>query len=163
MIDSKAFTTFNPFSRYNLRVGQPLDPHNLTEEQELICTPMMLGYCFGIKQWGMHCISSISCNVRCRHSLSGGFAMDRLRDITWTDEPLDSLVLSAKRKALIKALVGQHMKRAASYDDFVSGKGKVSQVGYITCRFSLTCLSRVFCQDTQAVVGFTQICIGYNL
>jgi hypothetical protein len=59
-----------------------------------------------------------------------------LRDITWTDEPLDSLVLSAKRKALIKALVGQHMKRAASYDDFVSGKGKVSQIGHIACCFS---------------------------
>jgi hypothetical protein len=61
---------------------------------------------------------------------SGGFAMDRLQDIVWSDEPMKSLVLGAKHKALIQALVGQHIRRAASYDDFVAGKGKVILINF---------------------------------
>lgn len=50
--------------------------------------------------------------------------MDRTQDISWSDEPFNSLVLGSKQKTLIHSLVKQHSRRAALFDDIVAGKGK---------------------------------------
>jgi hypothetical protein len=52
MIDPKSFRTFNPHVDYNPHVHKQLDHTSLTDDQYMICTPVVLGYCFGIKKWG---------------------------------------------------------------------------------------------------------------
>jgi SpoVK/Ycf46/Vps4 family AAA+-type ATPase len=54
----------------------------------------------------------------------GGFALDRVQDIVWSQESFNSLVLGYKQKSLIHALVKQHEIRASQFDDIVQGKGK---------------------------------------
>jgi len=105
MIDPGAFRVFQAESDINLHVRVPLKRLELTDEQCLICTPIVLGFCFGLKEWG-------------------GFALDRLEPVQWSDEPFNSLVLSPSHKKLIHALVKQQELRASTFDDFVQGKGK---------------------------------------
>lgn len=105
MIDPGAFRMFQPNSRLILSVSTTLKRAELEEEQYMICTPVIMGFCFRTKQWG-------------------GFALDCLRDVSWSLEPFDRLVLDNRHKALIHALVEQHTSRASSFDDFVEGKGK---------------------------------------
>lgn len=105
MIDPGAFRMFKPDSSLNLPVSTPLKRAELEEEQYIICTPVVIGFCFGTKQWG-------------------GFALDHLRDVSWSLEPFDRLVLDNRHKELIHALVEQHASRMSTFDDFVRGKGK---------------------------------------
>ncbi|KAJ7492168.1 P-loop containing nucleoside triphosphate hydrolase protein [Mycena latifolia] len=105
MIDPVAFRLFEPNCTYNLGVYRRLGPNNLTDEQYMICTPIVLGFCFGVKMWG-------------------AFAMDRLKDIDWSDEAFRSLVLGPKQKTLIHSLFKTHTAHAATFDDVVKGKGK---------------------------------------
>ncbi|KAF8532083.1 P-loop containing nucleoside triphosphate hydrolase protein [Gautieria morchelliformis] len=105
MIDPAAFRIFEPNCTFNLPVYKRLDPDRLTDEQCMICTPILLGFCFGVKMWG-------------------GFAMDRLEDIVWTDEAFRLLVLGVKQKKLIYSLVKQHVAHSKHFDDVVRGKGK---------------------------------------
>ncbi|KAK0464301.1 P-loop containing nucleoside triphosphate hydrolase protein [Desarmillaria tabescens] len=106
MIDPAAFRTYEANADYlNIPVRKGLDRDSLTDEQHMICNPVALGFCFGTKTWG-------------------GFAMDRLKDIIWSDETFNSLVLGDTQKILIHALIKQHVVRAAQYDDIVPGKGR---------------------------------------
>ncbi|KAF8183562.1 P-loop containing nucleoside triphosphate hydrolase protein [Mycena galopus ATCC 62051] len=105
MIDPAAFRLFEPNCTYNLSVHRRVDHRNLTDEQYMICTPVVLGFCFGVKMWG-------------------GFAVDRLEDIVWSDEAFRSLVLGAKQKLVINSLFKSHARHAATFDDVVKGKGK---------------------------------------
>ncbi|KAG2123316.1 P-loop containing nucleoside triphosphate hydrolase protein [Suillus cothurnatus] len=105
MIDPGAFRRFKPDSSLNLPVTTPLEQAELEEEQYIICTPVVIGFCFGTKQWG-------------------GFALDCLRDVSWSLEPFNRLVLDSRHKELIHALVEQHASRVSTFDDFVQGKGK---------------------------------------
>ncbi|KAG2060596.1 P-loop containing nucleoside triphosphate hydrolase protein [Suillus hirtellus] len=105
MIDPWAFRMFQPDSSLNLPVSTPLKRAELEEEQYIICTPVVIGFCFETKQWG-------------------GFALDCLRDVSWSLEPFNLLVLDDGRKELIHALVEQHASHASTFDDFVRGKGK---------------------------------------
>jgi SpoVK/Ycf46/Vps4 family AAA+-type ATPase len=56
--------------------------------------------------------------------MAGGFAIDRLQEVVWSDEPFDSLILGQKQKELIHSLVKQHSARSGRFDDVVLGKGK---------------------------------------
>jgi len=105
MIDPSAFRIFEPNCSFNLPVQKNLERDKLTDEQYMICTPILLGFCFGVKMWG-------------------GFAMDRLEDIVFTDDAFRSLVLGAKQKSLIHSLVKQHIARSDLFDDVIQGKGK---------------------------------------
>ncbi|KAG1749236.1 P-loop containing nucleoside triphosphate hydrolase protein [Suillus lakei] len=105
MIDPCAFRLFQPNSSLNLPVSTPLKRTELEEEQYIICTPVVIGFCFGTKQWG-------------------GFALGCLRDVSWSSEPFECLVLDNRHKTLIHALVEQHASRASTFDDFIQGKGK---------------------------------------
>ncbi|KAF8824540.1 hypothetical protein HHX47_DHR8000307 [Lentinula edodes] len=105
MIDPVAFRRFEPNRKFNSSVYRRLDRSVITDEQFMICNPVVYGFCFGIKKWG-------------------GFAMDRLQDIEWSDDLFNFLVLGQKQKMLISALVRQHVTDDNQFDDFVQGKGK---------------------------------------
>ncbi|KAJ7606849.1 P-loop containing nucleoside triphosphate hydrolase protein [Roridomyces roridus] len=105
MIDPVAFRLFEPNCTYNFRVHRRLERDRLTDQQHMICTPIALGFCFGVKMWG-------------------GFALDRLEDIAWSEEAFQELVLGPKQKKLIHSLFKSHSARAAVFDDIVKGKGK---------------------------------------
>ena len=53
MIDPVAFRTFEPNCTFNIPIYERLEPDNLTEEQYMICRPILFGFCFGVKMWGM--------------------------------------------------------------------------------------------------------------
>lgn len=53
MVDPATFRLFKPCSRLMRNVSRKLDPTALTDEQYLICTPILLGFNFGNKAWGM--------------------------------------------------------------------------------------------------------------
>ncbi|KAJ7201265.1 P-loop containing nucleoside triphosphate hydrolase protein [Mycena pura] len=106
MIDARAFYKFHRDSiACNPWVREPVLRDNLTDDQYAICMPYALGFSFAIKEWG-------------------AFAVDRLSDIVWSDEPFALLVLGKKQKTLVRALVRQHAKRSTQFDDIVPGKGK---------------------------------------
>ncbi|OAX38624.1 P-loop containing nucleoside triphosphate hydrolase protein [Rhizopogon vinicolor AM-OR11-026] len=105
MIDPAGFRVFQPNCSFNLTVYRRLKRDELTDEQHMICTPIVLGFCFGVKEWG-------------------GFALDRVQDIVWSKESFKSLVLGPKQKSLIHSLVKQHEIRSSQFDDVVQGKGK---------------------------------------
>ena len=105
IVDPKSFRLFVPDADYNVAVYQSLERTKLDDEQLAICTPIVFGYCFGVKQWG-------------------GFALDRCHDVTWQEDAFDSLVLSHARKTLVHSLVRQHKRRKDAFDDVVAGKGK---------------------------------------
>lgn len=52
MIDPATFRLFKTCSRLMRSVSRKLDPTSLTDEQYMICTPVLLGFCFGTKAWG---------------------------------------------------------------------------------------------------------------
>jgi len=106
MIDPAVFRLFEPNNTINLPVYSTLQERdNLKDEEYLICTPVVLGFCFGTKMWG-------------------GFPLDRLLDITWSDEAFQKLVLGEKQKQLVYALVRQHSTHSRPFDDIVVGKGE---------------------------------------
>ncbi|KAK7681611.1 hypothetical protein QCA50_015344 [Cerrena zonata] len=104
VIDPVAFRLFQPDCSFNTHVHQALPRGNLTEEQLLICNPVLYGFSLSTKTWG-------------------GFAMDRLTEIDWSSDAFDLLVLGEKQKQLIRAIVKQHPRRE-SFDDIIAGKGK---------------------------------------
>ncbi|PVF92589.1 P-loop containing nucleoside triphosphate hydrolase protein [Serendipita vermifera] len=105
MIDHSAFRLFQPNTVFNSSIIRQLDRQKLDDNQCLICSPVVLGFCFGTKTWG-------------------GFAIERLEQIKWSNEAFRSLVLGEKQKALVQALVKQHAERSKLFDDIVIGKGK---------------------------------------
>ncbi|KAK1235038.1 hypothetical protein PQX77_001747 [Marasmius sp. AFHP31] len=107
MVDATAFRQFQPnYLIYPDRNHRKLDSSkDLTDDDFLICTPVVLGFCFGTKKWG-------------------GLGIDHVQDIEWSDEPLESLVLGEQQKTLIRALVEQHNNRSKNFDDVVKGKGR---------------------------------------
>ncbi|KAF9489070.1 P-loop containing nucleoside triphosphate hydrolase protein [Pleurotus eryngii] len=105
MVDPTAFRTFQPNAEINPWVNKPIDRDEMTDEQYMICSPILLGFCFGAKTWG-------------------GFALDRMEDVVWSDEAFNRLVLGHKQKSLIHSLVKQHAARADVFDDIVVGKGR---------------------------------------
>lgn len=52
MIDPVGFRIFQPNCTFNLTVYRRLDRDELSDEQHMICTPVLLGFCFGVKEWG---------------------------------------------------------------------------------------------------------------
>ena len=52
MIDHAGFRRFNPNCNFNLSVERQLDHDSLDDVQYMLCTPIILGYSFGVKKWG---------------------------------------------------------------------------------------------------------------
>ncbi|VUC22405.1 unnamed protein product [Clonostachys rosea] len=77
-----------------------------TDEEYLIASPLVLGFSFAEKQWLE-------------------FSVADIRDIQWSDQAWESLVLDPETKDLIRALVESRKFNAATkIDDVVQGKGK---------------------------------------
>ena len=52
MVDPTAFRTFQPNAEINPWVNKSIDRDEMTDEQYMICSPILLGFCFGAKTWG---------------------------------------------------------------------------------------------------------------
>ena len=54
------------------------------------------------------------------------FAVSGIQDITWTNLPFDTLVIPAKTKEMLQALVHNQIPdpNKPAFDDFIEGKGK---------------------------------------
>ncbi|EKM58422.1 uncharacterized protein PHACADRAFT_252732 [Phanerochaete carnosa HHB-10118-sp] len=104
MIDVESFFEFGHQRRFAPEVYRELDPEQLSEEELLICTPVVLGFCFTTKLWG-------------------AFAIDRIAEVDWSEEPFERLVMGKQKKHLIRSLVTQHTSQQ-NFDDVVAGKGR---------------------------------------
>lgn len=78
---------------------------SLTEEQLLICTPVIRGFALRTKLWLEFFVDSVS-------------------EIVFNDTAFDSLVLPEGHKSLILAISQAHMKSKDVFDDFIAGKGR---------------------------------------
>ena len=122
MVDPAVFRLFRDGSRLIRHVQRSLKKEEMTDEQYLICTPVLLGFCFATKTWGMSKLSIALSNKT--HTLSGGYALDRVQEITWNEDCFQQLVLGDKHKQLIRALIRQHAAKTVVFDDIVAGKGQ---------------------------------------
>ncbi|KAI0420248.1 P-loop containing nucleoside triphosphate hydrolase protein [Xylaria grammica] len=77
----------------------------LTEEQLLICTPVVRGYALRAKLWLEFFIDSIS-------------------EIVFDNTAFDSLVLPEGHKSLILAIAKTQIKKKHLFDDVIAGKGR---------------------------------------
>ncbi|OAA67111.1 aaa family ATPase [Niveomyces insectorum RCEF 264] len=81
-------------------------PLEFTDEEYLIASPVVLGFAFAEKLWLELTVSNVN-------------------EIQWNENAYQSLVLEAKTKDIVKALVESHKYHAAeSIDDVIQGKGK---------------------------------------
>lgn len=79
---------------------------DLTEEDYLLASPVLLGFAFAEKLWLEFSVSSVS-------------------EIEWNDQAWDSLVLESETKDLIQALVkARKYHGSQTIDDVIRGKGK---------------------------------------
>ncbi|TGJ83899.1 hypothetical protein E0Z10_g4853 [Xylaria hypoxylon] len=77
----------------------------LTEEQLLLCTPVIRGYALRAKLWLEFFIDSVS-------------------EIVFNDNAFDSLVLPEGHKSLILAIAQTQIKKKHIFDDVIAGKGR---------------------------------------
>ncbi|KAL2037820.1 hypothetical protein N7G274_009545 [Stereocaulon virgatum] len=105
VIDATSFRSWNPRWACIPTVHSTLDRNKLTDEQLMLCAPYAGGFGFGDKKWG-------------------GFPVSRLREVVWSNDPFDSLVIGSKQKNLIHSLVKQHSSNPTGYDDIIQGKGR---------------------------------------
>ncbi|CAJ2512490.1 Uu.00g055050.m01.CDS01 [Anthostomella pinea] len=77
-----------------------------TDEQYLITSPVVMGFAFCGKKWLEFTVSDI-------------------KDITWNGSAYDDLVMQARNKELVEALIRSHNDHAAErMDDIIAGKGR---------------------------------------
>jgi SpoVK/Ycf46/Vps4 family AAA+-type ATPase len=105
MVDPITFLKYNTFTILAPRVRQPKKVDSLTEDDLLICTPMVLGFSFGSKRWG-------------------AFSLSDLMEVEWNVTAFDKLVLNPEHSKIILALVTAHSSGATYFDDIVQNKGK---------------------------------------
>ncbi|CAJ2507614.1 Uu.00g088000.m01.CDS01 [Anthostomella pinea] len=77
----------------------------LTEEELLLCTPVIRGYALKPKLWLEFFVESVC-------------------DIAFNSKAFDSLVLPAGHKSLILAFAQSQVKNKTAFDDVISGKGR---------------------------------------
>ncbi|KAF1351393.1 P-loop containing nucleoside triphosphate hydrolase protein [Delphinella strobiligena] len=96
--------------------GMPLDGHfsddqepssqpALSDEQKLICTPILRGYALKEKQWLNLFVNSV-------------------HDITFNSRAFESLVLPENQKELILGFTDTQQAYRNAYDDVIEGKGR---------------------------------------
>ncbi|XXH05437.1 hypothetical protein Hte_011864 [Hypoxylon texense] len=81
------------------------DLRPFTDDECLLCVPMMKGFDVQEKKWNDIPINS-------------------LKDIRWNKEAFDHLAVQEDRKRLILAFTKQKQIEANEFDDFITGKGK---------------------------------------
>ncbi|CAI6033039.1 unnamed protein product [Clonostachys chloroleuca] len=86
-----------------------IQPGQLSKEQLLLVSGLVYGYSMQDGMWG-------------------GFAVERVWDVTWNTNAMDSLVLDESLKDTVTKLVIASNFADSGFDDFIKGKGK----GFIT-------------------------------
>lgn len=105
VIDTKAYTTFNPDDEIYLDSDIP---DKLSDDQRLLSTPIVRGYALKDKRWLE-------------------FYIDGVQDIKWDARAFDSLVLPHAQqdlKQLILAFADAHSEHLDCFDDIIQGKGR---------------------------------------
>lgn len=77
----------------------------LTDEQLMLCTPLVKGYALKSKRWLE-------------------FFVDTISEIVWHDDAFKNLVLPEDQKELILSFAESQIMYKQRFDDFVAGKGK---------------------------------------
>lgn len=87
--------------------SKPRAPKPLTDDQCLHATNLVCGFAFNEKEWVE-------------------FYIEKLSPVQWNEDAFDQLVLPAKQKNMVRALVQSHMKNTGEngFDDVIKGKGK---------------------------------------
>ncbi|KAF2423293.1 P-loop containing nucleoside triphosphate hydrolase protein [Tothia fuscella] len=96
--------------------GMPIDGHfvdedestkrpALTNEQKMICTPLVRGYSLKTKLWL-------------------NFFVNSVHEISWNDGAFDRLVLPAQQKELILGFTESQKDYKEAFDDVIEGKGR---------------------------------------
>lgn len=81
------------------------DPTSLSEEDALLCTGTVLGFCFSTKAWA-------------------AFAVSSLRRAVWNEEAFQKLVMGSEQRKLVHTLVKAHGRGQTEQDDIIQDKGK---------------------------------------
>lgn len=105
VIDTKAYTTFNPNDEIYLDSDVS---DELSDDQRMISTPIIRGYALKEKRWLE-------------------FYIDGVQDIKWDARAFDSLVLPHAQqdlKQLILAFADAHSEHLDGFDDIIQGKGR---------------------------------------
>lgn len=105
VIDTEAYNTFEPEGGISL--SGTIDGA-LSEDQQLIVTPILRGYALQEKAWV-------------------GVFVDRVQDITWDAKAFDSLVLPHAQqgcKRLILGMAQVQSRQRDTFDDVIQGKGR---------------------------------------
>ncbi|KAI0145187.1 P-loop containing nucleoside triphosphate hydrolase protein [Xylariaceae sp. FL1272] len=84
---------------------KPKKRRALTEEELLLCTPVVRGYALRAKSWLE-------------------FYVDSINEIVFDDHAFDSLVLPENHKQLILAISESQVKNKDTFDDIIAGKGR---------------------------------------
>jgi hypothetical protein len=112
MIDSKTFAMVKASNKIVL--DDELDPEKsddqdaapkLTDEDFLICTHKIPGFCFNTKRW---CI----------------FQVALINEIEFNSQAFQALLLPQHQKDMIHSLVRVHSSDGMGFDDLIKGKGK---------------------------------------
>lgn len=87
IVDPAGFRSYKPgLPRMPSVVHRVRSRDALTEEEYIICTPVVLGFCLRTKKWG-------------------GFAISRLLDLEWNPQAFQDLVLEERAKKLVHPLI----------------------------------------------------------
>lgn len=105
MVDPTTFRKYNIHSIMTPLVRRRKKIDALTEDDLLICTPLVLGFSFGSKDWG-------------------AFAISELKPVAWNVTAFDKLVLNPQHSKIILSLVKAHSSGSTHFDDIVENKGK---------------------------------------
>ena len=105
MVDGSSFNRFYPnYSEFRLEDEEEQPLETVPDDLLWLTWATLPGFSFAVKKWGE-------------------IFVDQLSEIQFDDRAYDRLVLPAKKKQLIKALVLQHTKRFQPISDFITGKG----------------------------------------
>ncbi|KAL0938499.1 AAA family ATPase, partial [Colletotrichum truncatum] len=115
MVDPAAFLSQRPGDDLLLgpRVRQEVtDIDSLGEGSLMYCHYHILGFAFTTKRWA-------------------SFAVSKITDVIWKEDAFDKVLLSEKKREMIKLLVQSHQADDDAFDDIIKGKGK-GLVGLLT-------------------------------
>lgn len=82
-----------------------VEKHSLTDIECLLCTPVIRGFSLALKQWAT-------------------LSVESTRDVNWSPESWDRLVLPNELKDTVLTLVDGQLRGDISFDDFITGKGQ---------------------------------------
>ncbi|PNS19714.1 hypothetical protein CAC42_7681 [Sphaceloma murrayae] len=88
-----------------ITVKDKLEPVQLGDDQLLLCTNELRGYCLTKKHWVT-------------------FHMENIHEIRWNEDAFPSLVLPAQDKDILYAFADSQINHSNTFDDVIEGKGQ---------------------------------------